>query len=429
MKNSYKIIGLAALSGLLLTTACDVTEEELPQDDEFAADEPLLESSTVDFGHGPTEIIYEVLDGQAVLQDDMVLGPVDLIRSGEFKLATPGEVVEGPVLAAALTSLNEWPGGRIPYKIDATFYPGSPMFTKIIGAITEWNTESLIKLAPAVPGEYHVRFRSGTGCSSNVGYLNSGANQSIWLASNCSEGNIVHEIGHTAGFHHEQARNDRNDHVTIAWSNILPGKQSNFETYNNPSDFGSYDLNSVMQYSSHSFSRNGGPTIVKDGCNPYAFFVPPSCLISSRSTLSDKDIVAATRLFLGNSSNWVKLKNDNTDECLRPVNGSRAKGARVETDSCLNTHSRYWDIRDNPHGAGKLIINRYSNMCLHYTGVNQLVQATCDGSKYQQFDVLAGAGALGDRLRHRDSGRCIRHTNNLFMSTCTTTSSRRWRQE
>jgi len=37
----------------------------------------------------------------------------------------------------------------------------------------------------------------------------------VYLGEVCSIGNIIHELGHTIGFRHEQARLDRDDHVKI----------------------------------------------------------------------------------------------------------------------------------------------------------------------------------------------------------------------
>tara|TARA_R110002096_G_scaffold143328_1_gene299127 strand:- start:96792 stop:97154 length:363 start_codon:yes stop_codon:yes gene_type:complete len=107
--------GIFALTALAIIPSCDLAEsgeDEAPFQEEINDEAPQIESGTVDFGDGPTDIIYEVIDGQAVLHDDMVLGPADLVRSGQFVLANPVEDIEGPVLAAALRSLNAWPNGH-----------------------------------------------------------------------------------------------------------------------------------------------------------------------------------------------------------------------------------------------------------------------------------------------------------------------------
>jgi len=129
-----------------------------------------------------------------------------------------------------------------------------------------------------------VLFRPGPGCSSNVGYI--GSVQYINLASTCTTGNTIHEIGHTIGLWHEQSRADRDSYVTINTDNILPGYESDFQTYVQRGmdgfDFaGGLDFGSVMLYSSYDFSSNGLPTMTrKDG----------STFISQRQGLSILDI-------------------------------------------------------------------------------------------------------------------------------------------
>jgi len=108
-----------------------------------------------------------------------------------------------------------------------------------------------------------------TGCSSSVGRR--GGQQILRLAPNNVEvgcfrlHTIMHEFIHAMGFHHMQSASNRDEFVEIAWDNITPGYESNFNLYgtNYVDNFGiPYDYGSVMHYSSLAFSRNGEKTIV-----------------------------------------------------------------------------------------------------------------------------------------------------------------------
>ena len=67
-------------------------------------------------------------------------------------------------------------------------------------------------------------------------------------------GTIIHEIGHAVGFFHEQARPDRDDHVTIHPENIEQGMESNFKKQSEQmlttNDI-PYDHASIMHYGTH----------------------------------------------------------------------------------------------------------------------------------------------------------------------------------
>ena len=78
--------------------------------------------------------------------------------------------------------------------------------------------------------------------------------QPVVLGSQCKVGNIIHEIGHTAGLHHEQKRCDRDNFITIIWANIPNDKKPQYQstcvggTSQSIEGHGNYDYCSIMHY-------------------------------------------------------------------------------------------------------------------------------------------------------------------------------------
>lgn len=105
----------------------------------------------------------------------------------------------------------------------------------------------------------------------------------------CNASAITHELGHALGLFHEQSRCDRDSFVTVFTANIAAGMSGNFTKLcdSTAKDIGSYDLASLMHYSSFAFSKDGvNATILKkDGSQ----ITPPGVLsagdISAIATL------------------------------------------------------------------------------------------------------------------------------------------------
>jgi hypothetical protein len=201
---------------------------------------------------------YAVVGDMAVMEGDVLLGPVQslLLRYG----ALWG--VSGDVKSAVAVSNKAylWPNAEIPYVIDASIPP--QMAGNIQWAINEAGQAGL-RLRPRGPSDIdYVVFRdNGDGCNSYVGRV--GGGQPINLSNGCGKGSALHEILHASGVHHEHSRGDRDQYVTIVWSEIAEGNRSAFEKRDaGASDIGPYDYGSIMHYSTTAFSRTGRPTII-----------------------------------------------------------------------------------------------------------------------------------------------------------------------
>ncbi len=179
---------------------------------------------------------------------------------------------------------------QVPYIIDSA----SGDLTNLNTAISQFNSTftGVIQLVArsSEPGYVDFNFdpnnTSGV-CEANEGYT--GKEQVVGGSGTCTVATILHEMGHTVGVWHEQARADRNTNVNVNYNAVIKASRSNFDQLlDNDQALTLYDYASVMEYPAFSFSRNGEPCIES---------IPAGIPLSNLNGYSAGDIDGILRLY------------------------------------------------------------------------------------------------------------------------------------
>ncbi len=226
------------------------------------------------------EVRGQVVNGDFIVEGDIVLGAIE-------RLSFETLARKAPIPKSSITPFDSrrWPGGVIPYVIDDNL----PNQGRIEGAVAHWNEKTSLKLVPRTTETDYVRFRQNNGgsCSSNIGRII--GQQIINLPDSCSQGSIIHEIGHTVGFWHTQSRQDRDAHVKVRLENIGSIYWDQFtQQFNGGVDIGPYPYDSIMHYGAAGDAKGALVAIET---------LPPGIPLGQRVGLSASDIDTAQRMY------------------------------------------------------------------------------------------------------------------------------------
>ena len=293
---------LFLISTCLVFSSC-YQELTQPKENQTMEDSPAQEEAfpgktgeVISFeGKNGENYSYQKIDGYNVFEGDMLLSDAQI---DALKKDDSGRLLAKKVSAAPAVARGRWSNSTMYYKIS-----NSAKRTDIEWAINHIKSFTNVDFVEGTGSGHYVDFVSvSEGCSSYVGMK--GGRQEIKLESNCSKGNIAHEILHALGLYHEQSRTDRNQYITIHTNNILPNKVNNFET-RFVHNFRPFDFGSIMMYGPYAFTdpeKGGLPTITKKDGSLYTH---------QRSALSWSDRFALNDMYPG--PNKMKIKNGATD--------------------------------------------------------------------------------------------------------------------
>jgi astacin len=292
---------LSALAVLALLAACGAPATPAPDSTPTESHAPGVQGELVTQDVAGVSITYEVIDGLAVYQGDMVLGDAE----GVAALATAGALA--PATAACAFDFGfgcgRWTGGVVGYGFADDWGSANAMMrARIEAAIAHWEERTSLVFVERSSGQ-RIVFKNSGGCSSDVGVVAiTGLDvQTVRLnPSGCQLGQTIHEIGHAIGLWHEQSRMDRDAFVRVDFGAVQDGQLHQFFTHLGLGvDVGGYDYASIMHYPCRAFVKDDRDTIepLQTGVTCADIGDGSGRPLGQRTGLSEGDVLGAYWLY------------------------------------------------------------------------------------------------------------------------------------
>lgn len=249
------------------TSGYGLDEERAPED--FVTKSGAVIRCVDDARSDDGKICFEVVDGEAIIEGDISLGPAPA-PGGSFPDVV-GERDDGNVRVRSVAVESQsggflglfkknsrWSNAEVPYEIGTSV--SDSMKKQIAIAVEKYEDQSNVHLVPRSGQSDYVVFEQTTNtCNSKIG--KTGGKQVInFSATSC----LLHEIGHAVGLIHEQNRPDRDKYVKVYVDRVESGFEHNFKIASNVETVGPYDFDSMMHYGAFFFADDPKlPTITR----------------------------------------------------------------------------------------------------------------------------------------------------------------------
>lgn len=205
---------------------------------------------------------------------------------------------------AAVVRDRLWPRGTVYYKVNGLSATQRSWLNQAIDNI-ENTTPIRFNNSPYSTNYIEIKSNGNAGYSHSnyIGYK--GGRQEIGIANLAGVGSTIHELCHALGLFHEQCRADRDNHIIIDWNAVSDAHQ--FKRYiergEQGYDYGAFDFNSIMLYSSRKGKNGNYDMVRRDNRQPFS---------AQRERLSSTDIQALSDKYWRN----IYIKDVSSDQCI-----------------------------------------------------------------------------------------------------------------